>query len=135
MAAMRAANKPIRKQGRWSMAALAFFALLGVLALSGRLPSWLAALYLLLSVITFFSYRADKSAARNSAWRTSESRLLLLGLLGGWPGALLAQRLLRHKSSKPAFQAAFQVTVVLNCAALAWLLWPWADGLRSLLTI
>ena len=38
--------------------------------------------------------------------------------------ALAAQRLFRHKSSKASFQGTYWITVVLNCAALAWLLSP-----------
>jgi uncharacterized membrane protein YsdA (DUF1294 family) len=41
-------------------------------------------------------------------------------LLGGWPGALLAQDLFRHKTSKTVFQAMFWCTVLLNCGGLAW---------------
>ena len=38
--------------------------------------------------------------------------------------ALAAQRLFRHKSSKASFQTTYWITVVLNCAALGWLLSP-----------
>jgi uncharacterized membrane protein YsdA (DUF1294 family) len=55
------------------------------------------------------------------AWRTAENRLHVLALLGGWPGALIAQQVLRHKSRKASFRFTFWVTVVLNCVALAWL--------------
>ena len=47
--------------------------------------------------------------------------MLLMGLAGGWPGAMFAQELLRHKSRKAAFRSFFWVTIVVNCAALAWL--------------
>jgi len=47
---------------------------------------------------------------------------LTLGLIGGWPGALLAQEWIRHKSSKMSFQAVFWVTVAVNCAVLTWLI-------------
>ena len=69
-----------------------------------------------------------------NARRTPESTLHLFGLLGGWPGALAAQRLFRHKSSKASFQATYWITVVLNCAALAWLLSPYgAQTLQAML--
>ena len=48
-----------------------------------------------------------------------------MALLGGWPGAIFAQRVFRHKSSKPSFQSVFWITVVLNCVALGALLSPW----------
>lgn len=114
--------------------ALCFLFFLTAMVFSGRLPLAALVLYLVGSVVAFFAYAHDKSAARRSQWRTPESTLHLLALFGGWPGALAAQRLLRHKSSKASFQAAFRATVVLNCGALGWLLSPsGAQALRSVL--
>lgn len=78
--------------------------------------------YLAMSVIAYATYARDKSAARAGRRRTPEKTLHLMALLGGWPGALLAQRRLRHKSSKTEFLVVFWLTVVINLAALAWLL-------------
>jgi uncharacterized membrane protein YsdA (DUF1294 family) len=67
---------------------------------------------------------AENAAAQNGDWRTSENSLHLLGLFGGWPGALIAQKFLHHKSKKRSFQVIFWATVLLNCAgalAYAWL--------------
>jgi uncharacterized membrane protein YsdA (DUF1294 family) len=80
-------------------------------------------LYLAASVAAFVAYGVDKSAAHSGRWRTPESTLHLLALLGGWPGALIAQRVFHHKSRKPSFRAGFLLTVGLNCAALLWFLW------------
>ena len=79
----------------------------------------LAAAYVGLSVITFAVYGVDKSAARRGTGRISERTLLWLGLLGGWPGGLAAQRVLRHKTAKRSFLARFWITVALNIALLA----------------
>lgn len=76
-----------------------------------------AAAYVMVSIATFFAYAFDKTAAVRGGWRTRETTLLGLGLLCGWPGALLAQKSLRHKSSKQSFLAAFWTTVVVNLAA------------------
>lgn len=65
-------------------------------------------------------YYRDKSAAKNNEWRTAENSLHLLALVGGWPGALTAQKLLSHKSKKQSFQIIFWMTVALNCGALGW---------------
>ena len=89
--------------------------------IGGRLPASVLALYLVASIVSFFAYAFDKSAAQRNQWRTQESTLHLFALIGGWPGALAAQRLLRHKSAKTSFQAIFWITVVLNCGALGWL--------------
>jgi len=56
--------------------------------------------YLILSLVTFIVYAIDKSAARKGSWRIKESTLHILAFTGGWPGALLAQKTLRHKSVK-----------------------------------
>lgn len=90
--------------------------------LAGRLPRVIIAIYGAVSILTFLVYRSDKSAAQQGRWRTKESSLLFLGLAGGWPGAVVAQRALRHKSRKKSFQVAFWGTVVMNAVILGWLL-------------
>lgn len=95
-----------------------FLGCIGSLGVAGKVPMPLPALYLAASVITFAVYAWDKSAARNGRWRTRESSLHLLALAGGWPGALLAQQLLRHKSSKKSFRLFFWCSVLLNVALL-----------------
>ncbi|MEO8418060.1 MAG: cold shock and DUF1294 domain-containing protein [Methylophilaceae bacterium] len=86
------------------------------------LSSQIIVLYLATSALTFIAYALDKSAAKSNQWRTKESTLHLFSLIGGWPGALLAQRTLRHKSKKEEFQTVFWVTVIVNCFALGWLI-------------
>lgn len=80
---------------------------------------WVAVAYVLASVAAFFAYAFDKAAARRGAWRTPESTLHAFGLACGWPGALIAQQLLRHKTAKPAFVATFWGTVIANVAGFA----------------
>ena len=99
-----------------------FLGFAGVMALTGKLPAIVFWGYLVASVVCFTTYAVDKSAARAGRWRTSEQTLHLMALLGGWPGALIAQNLLRHKSQKTGFLLVFGATVVINCAALAWLI-------------
>lgn len=79
----------------------------------------LAALYACASIVCFAAYALDKRASRTGRRRTPEQTLLLLGLACGWPGAFLAQRSLRHKTSKHAFQLKFWFTVVLNIALVS----------------
>ncbi len=74
--------------------------------------------YLIVSAATYVAYGMDKSAAQHGAFRTQESALHLLALMGGWPGALLAQKHFHHKTRKQSFQSTFWVTVVLNCVIL-----------------
>jgi uncharacterized membrane protein YsdA (DUF1294 family) len=71
-----------------------------------------------LSVVTFIMYAWDKHKAKQSVnkkvTRTSERTLHLLALCGGWPGALIAQQLLRHKSQKKRFITILWVCILLN---------------------
>lgn len=96
---------------------------IGLLAslISGKLPIIVIGLYVVMSVIAFIAYAMDKSAAQNGRWRTQESTLHLLSLIGGWPGAFVAQAKLRHKSSKAEFKSVYWVTVLLNLGGLFWL--------------
>ena len=73
--------------------------------------------YAAMGVACFVAYALDKSAAIAGRRRTPEATLLWLGLACGWPGGLLAQRLLRHKTRKQPFQRIFWATVVLNGGA------------------
>lgn len=112
--------------------ALIFLAFVAAAALAGRLPMAVLALYLGASGLAFVAYARDKSAAIHDRRRTPEKTLHLVALAGGWPGALVAQRVLRHKTRKASFQGVFWVTVVLNCGGLGWLLAPGASlALRS----
>lgn len=101
---------------------LVALAVMATAALLGWLPPALAAGYFVASGVTWLMYRRDKAAAGRNGQRTPESTLHLAGLLGGWPGALVAQQQFRHKTIKQPFQGVFWVTVVLNLGALAWML-------------
>ena len=104
----------------WHLLAPFFVALVAALVFVGKLPLKLLLFYLGASLIAFVVYGWDKSAAQHNRWRTRESTLHLISLLGGWPGALMAQKLLRHKSQKLSFLAVFWLMVLLNCGVLVW---------------
>lgn len=87
-------------------------------------PLVLAAVYVAVSLVAYLAYAKDKLAAGRGDRRTPESTLHLLALAGGWPGALLAQQFLRHKSMKMEFRKVFWATVVLNVAGFAVLCSP-----------
>jgi uncharacterized membrane protein YsdA (DUF1294 family)/cold shock CspA family protein len=94
-----------------------FIALYIVVEILWHPPYWVLFVYLVTSLLCILIYSLDKSAAAAGRWRVSESALLLLGLAGGWPGAILAQRLLHHKTKKRSFQSAFAGSVVVNILA------------------
>ena len=114
--------------------AVLFLCGVGVSFLTGTLPKTILAAYAALSLITYLAYARDKWAARTGRWRTQEATLHLLGLAGGWPGALIAQQILRHKSKKGSFRVALWFTIVLNCSALAWLYSESGRGVLEMLT-
>lgn len=104
-------------QDSWLLAntyAVLFLVLIIFLCLFGIAPSWSIVVYFAMSLLTYFFYYVDKSAAQKGEWRTQESTLHLLALFGGWPGALVAQQLLRHKSIKKPFRRVFWITTILN---------------------
>jgi uncharacterized membrane protein YsdA (DUF1294 family) len=91
------------------------------LPLYGSLSMWLRGIslvplagYGIVSVLAFFLYWADKRKARADAWRTPENILHAVELAGGWPGALIAQQVFRHKTRKVSFQILFWVIVLLH---------------------
>lgn len=93
---------------------LAFAVIYAAAALTWGVPAYVGMGYLGASLLCFAAYAADKAAARARERRTPERTLLLLGLAGGWPGAVLAQQWLRHKSAKTSFRVKFWATVLAN---------------------
>ncbi|MFG0274490.1 MAG: DUF1294 domain-containing protein [Phycisphaerales bacterium] len=78
----------------------------------------------LASVAAFVAYWSDKRRARAGRRRIRERTLHLLSLAGGWPGACIAQRLLRHKTRDARFLVVYWATVALHLlawGAVAWL--------------
>lgn len=70
--------------------------------------------YLVWSLVTFIVYGIDKCSAKRNTWRTSEPTLHLLSLLGGWPGALIGQKVFHHKTKKIGFRLVFWITLLAN---------------------
>jgi uncharacterized membrane protein YsdA (DUF1294 family) len=97
---------------------LAFIMLMCVAVITGKLPAIILLIYALLSVLTFTLYWQDKRAAINGNRRTPESTLQIFSLIGGWPGSLIAQRILHHKSSKKSFLLTYWLMVLLNISGL-----------------
>lgn len=100
---------------------------IGLLAWLAVVPAIIGYLYAGFSVATYIAYAIDKRAAAARRWRTPESTLQWLAFLGGWPGALLAQETLHHKSRKATFQGTFWFVTVVNIAAVTWLLSPYGE--------
>jgi uncharacterized membrane protein YsdA (DUF1294 family)/cold shock CspA family protein len=118
----KAANKAPQKNSTFSI----YLSFLFLAAITGayvmnQFPQKLLFVYFCFSVITFFVYAFDKSKAQRGAWRIQESTLHMFALIGGWPGAAMAQQLLRHKSKKQKFRTVYWITVIINIGGLLWL--------------
>jgi uncharacterized membrane protein YsdA (DUF1294 family) len=125
-----ATTRSRRAAGPGSYLAIAVFAALYLLgAVYWPRPLWVAGLYLGASVVCFALYAADKRRARFGGWRVPERTLLFWGFIGGWPGAIVAQQVLRHKTQKVHFREAFWATVIFNVALFAALSTPVFDRL------
>ena len=128
---VRQSSSPSRsKRGGKSVgAALLFVGFLIGAAFLHRISWLVVAACGLMSIATFLVYSFDKLSAKLDKRRIPESTLHLLGLLGGWPGALFAQRLVRHKSSKQEFLFTFWITVFVNVAMIGYLVWSGESGI------
>jgi len=113
-----------RRAGRLGyLAVLGFAGIALTVALIRPIPYWVWILYVGMSFVTFVAYALDKRAAVTAGWRLSEGSLLALGLACGWPGAIVAQQVARHKTMKMSFQIVFWVTVIVNVVAFVVFSW------------
>lgn len=88
--------------------------------------SLICAWYAFFSLLAVLAYGFDKYAAIRGHWRVQESTLHLLSLLGGWIGALVAQKLFHHKRSKKRFMLVFWASVFVNLLGLVLVLSQWS---------
>ncbi|GGD74638.1 DUF1294 domain-containing protein [Lacimicrobium alkaliphilum] len=112
---------PKKSANPGALIVVTFSVILTATVLLKYLPPEVLYLYIATSTIAFIFYAFDKSAAKNGRWRTPESHLHFLSLVGGWPGAFYAQKSLRHKSSKTEFKRVYWATVMMNIFAFVWL--------------
>lgn len=107
----------VRQGGRVGGGSWIILSLLLILPLLSLLrlpfPWWMGATWFVVaSLITYALYASDKGRAQPGKWRIPESQLHLAELLGGWPGAWIAQRRLRHKVVKASYQAYFWIILI-----------------------
>jgi len=82
-------------------------------------PAWVALWMAATSSVTFAMYGWDKRAAVGGRRRISEKNLLLGSLLGGWPGAMLAASVFRHKTVKTSYRVKLVIVTLINVLLLA----------------
>lgn len=102
--------------------AVLFMGVIGAGVAMGSLSMWVTAIILAANLVAALCYTLDKTAAQNDGLRISEGLLHLFGIAGGWPGGLIAQQKLRHKTRKQSFQVAFWITAAINLCILIFLM-------------
>ena len=73
-----------------------------------------------INIITFIVYGNDKRKARKNKWRTPESTLLMLALIGGAYGAWLGMRVFRHKTKHWKFRILVPLMAIAWTVLLVW---------------
>ncbi|MEO3877176.1 cold shock and DUF1294 domain-containing protein [Rheinheimera fenheensis] len=108
---------------------LAFFLAVILSLLFGKLLYVLPLLYVEASLMTYWLYKIDKDAAiARHGNRLAEESLQLFALIGGWPGAYIAQQQLAHKRSKLSFRREFGFVIIGNTLLVGWLVSPWGQA-------
>jgi uncharacterized membrane protein YsdA (DUF1294 family) len=97
-----------------------------------QISRWVGVWYLLVSIVDFLLHAIDKSAAVAGRTRIRENTLIFWSALGGWPGAILAQRLLRHKLKKTMFRLMFSGSILANIVIFFIFFSPWFHYAREL---
>ena len=106
-------NKPKRVEGYvYAVLDILYFLSLTLISLPLGITS------AIMSVLTVILYRYDKRAAEQGGQRIPNTTLHLASLLGGWPGALIARPLLRHKLNQKRFRGFFWASIVANFGIL-----------------
>ncbi len=99
-------NGRVKVSGWLLLAALLFWPIAGIASLSSLW--WIPVLQMaILSTVIYKLYEHDKRQAIHYAWRIPQTIMYLGEMAGGWPGAFIAQRRLRHKSAKKTYQSIF----------------------------
>lgn len=75
-----------------------------------------------INIITFAAFVIDKAKAVHKRWRIKESTLFGLALLGGSLGGIIGMKVARHKTRKPAFKYGLPAILLLDAAAIAYLI-------------
>ncbi len=86
--------------------------------LGGFLPHIAAFIFVGANLIVFLYYYQDKVSAIRKNWRTPESTLHFMSLIGGWSGAYIAQKMFRHKHKKTSFMMVYKLTILINCSVI-----------------
>lgn len=71
-------------------------------------------IYFFMSLVSFILFFIDKKRSTSDGWRIKEYYLHLVELLGGWPGALLGQKFIRHKTKKTSYKIVLWLIILVH---------------------
>ncbi len=69
---------------------------------------------LVINIVTFFVYGADKQKAKKDEYRISEKTLFLLAWIGGSIGAIIGMQFFRHKTKHAVFKYGIPAILILE---------------------
>lgn len=84
--------------------------------------SFLLIYIILINLLTFFVYVDDKRRARKHSWRTSEFTLVMLAVVGGSVGALLAMLFAKHKTRHKQFTIGIPAILIIQIVLAVFLM-------------
>lgn len=84
---------------------------------------WFMYYLLIVNLVTWILYGVDKRKAIKGAWRIPEKTLILSAVIGGSVGALAGMMMFRHKIRKVKFIVGVPVIFVIQCIALAFVVY------------
>jgi uncharacterized membrane protein YsdA (DUF1294 family)/cold shock CspA family protein len=132
---IRSIEKPASLNSVFLVFIFMFFSFVIERTLRGFLPVTFTLILFGANLMLFLYYYQDKTSAIKKAWRTPESTLHWLSLIGGWPSAYVAQKLFNHKHKKQSFVVTYRLTALINCIAVMLYSLPYLQNvLISLLT-
>ena len=75
---------------------------------------YVIAYFVLINMVSFIMFLADKEKAKKDKWRIRESTLHIAGFLGGGLGSIAAMLLFHHKTKKPGFVIVTLIALFFN---------------------
>ena len=81
-----------------------------------KAPVVFLAYFIIINIITFMMYYADKRKAIKHEWRIPEATLILFSFMGGSFGAFAAMQIFRHKTRHAKFVILIPLFMLLHAA-------------------
>ncbi len=77
---------------------------------------------IIVNAVAFAAYGIDKYKARHGRWRTPETTLLLLAVIGGSLGAWCGMKVWHHKTMHRKFKYGVPLILVLQAMITFWII-------------